>query len=43
MKSKKLQQNELFQKILAEETEKAVNLFIKYKTKEQKRVKNSKK
>ena len=43
MKSNKLQQNEKFQKILQEETEKAMNLYIKYKNKQQQLAKSKKK
>ena len=43
MKPKKIEKNQLFQKILAEETEKAVNLFAKYKINQHKNKKNTKK
>ena len=42
MKSNKPQNNEFIQKILIEETEKAVNLFIKYKNKQKTQPKSKK-
>ena len=43
MKSLKIENNQYFQKILAEETEKAVNLYKKYVDKQKKSKKSTKK
>jgi hypothetical protein len=43
MKSKKMETSQYFQKILAEETEKAVNLYKKYVEKQKKQKTQAKK